>query len=129
MTATPAPDGSAPEVQYGPDAQRLPVWLAAGCDTATRRLAARALPLIEPTERARALRLRPTGDILDPREGALPLVAVAAAAAAAGRADQRDLLLDRAQETAAAYPGYYQDAWVPLGRALLTTTLLDACRG
>lgn len=129
VSATPAPDGSAPEVQYGPDAQRLLVWLAAGCHVTGRDLAARAWPLLTHDERANALRLRPTGEVLDDLDGALPLVAAAAAAMAAGEHAERDRLLTRAEEVESAYPGYYHAAWLALGRAILTTDLLAACPG
>ncbi len=127
VSATPAPDGSTPEAQYGLDAQRLLVWLSAACDAPVRALAARSLPLLEAPDRVAALRLRPTGEILDDRVGALPLVASAAAADAAGREADRDRFLDRAAEVDAEYPSYYQGAWVALGRAILTTDLLDPC--
>ncbi len=129
VSATPAPDGSAPEVQYGLDAQRLLVWLAAGCHATGRNLAARAWPLLAHGDRADASRLRPAGDVLDPLDGALPLVAAAAAAMAAGEHAERDALLAEAEEVEAAHPGYYHAAWVALGRAILTTDLLVACPG
>ena len=127
VTATQAPGGTPSEVAYGLDAQRLLVWLATGCEAAGRELAARARPLLSSPEAAKAIRLRPTGEVLDPDDGSLPLVASAAVAAAAGDDRERDQLLDRADAVAAAYPGYYSSAWASLGRALLTTDLLRAC--
>jgi endoglucanase len=127
VTPTPAPGGAVPEVRYGLDAQRLPVWLATGCEAASRDLAARAFPVLGLPGRADALALTPTGEVLDADDGALPLVATAAAAAAAGRPDARDDYLERAAFVEDRYPGYYGAAWVALGRALLTTDLLDAC--
>ena len=127
VTPSPAPGGAVPDVRYGLDAQRLLVWLAGGCDPAGQDLAAGAWELLEQPERSDALALRPDGTILDDQDGALPLVASAAAAAAAGVTADRDRLLDDAAEVSAAYPSYYQDAWAVLGPVLLTTDLLTPC--
>src|SRR5579859_5116520 len=61
----PAPDGSAPQTQYGLDAQRSVVWFAASCDPRARALAARWWPLLRSGGRAQALALRPDGTVLD----------------------------------------------------------------
>jgi endoglucanase len=124
---TPAPNGEAPRVQYGLDAQRVVVWLAAGCDPAGRRLARSWWRLLSQPGRDRALALTTSGAILDRRTNALPLVASAAAANAARRNGDRDRLLGEAERADAAHPTYYGSAWVALGRALLTTDLLGGC--
>jgi endo-1,4-beta-D-glucanase Y len=124
---TPAPNQQAPDVRYGLDAQRLVVWLAASCDPAARSLAAGFWPKLSRPGRAGALALTPDGSIADGRRSPMPLVAAAAAAGAAGHPKMRDRLLDRSEQVNAAAPTYYGAAWVALGRALLTTSLLGGC--
>jgi endoglucanase len=125
-TPTAAPNGEARQVQYGLDAQRLVVWLAASCDAAARRLAASWWKLLAPTVRA-ALALSPAGSILNSQTNATPLVAAAAAATAAGRSAERDRLLDAADRVQSSHPTYYGAAWLALGRTLLTTAALGGC--
>jgi endoglucanase len=124
---TAAPNGQATQVQYGLDAQRLVVWLAASCDPSARRLAASWSKLLARPARAAALALSPGGAILNSQSNAMPLVAAAAAAAAAGHSASRDRLLAAAQQTQSAHPTYYGAAWLALGRTLLTTTTLGGC--
>jgi endoglucanase len=127
LSASPSPNGDPPEVQYGPDAQRVVVWLAASCEPAARRLAAAWWPILSGGATARALALRPDGRGVNGTPAPLALVASAAAAGAAGRPAERDRLLDEAARLDAAHPTYYGAAWVALGRALLTTDLLGGC--
>jgi hypothetical protein len=127
VTATASPNGDPPDVQYGPDAQRAVVWMAASCDPAARRLAAAWHRLLSGRERRAALALGTDGRVLNATETPLSLVASAAAAGAAGRTRERDRLLDEAARLDAAHPTYYGAAWVALGRALLTTGLLGGC--
>jgi endoglucanase len=124
---TPAPNRQAPDVRYGLDAQRLVVWLAASCDPAARSLAARFWSKLSRPGRAGALALTLDAAIADARRNPMPLVAAAAAASAAGHSDTRDHLLARSEQVNAASPTYYGAAWVALGRALLTTSLLGGC--
>jgi endoglucanase len=126
-TATPAPDGHVSYVQYGLDAQRLVVWLAASCDRSARRMAAAWWPSLSRPDRAAAAALDPSGAVRDGSASPMPLVAAAAAAGAAGDVSSRDRLLDRATRLDAARPSYYGAAWVALGRALLTTRTLGTC--
>ena len=124
----PAPGGrGARQPQYGLDAQRVVVWLATACDDASRGLAARWWPLLRPEDRSAALALRLDGGVLDPTAAALPLVAAAAAARAAGDTAASDRLLDRADAQHQRFPTYYGAAWVALGRELLTGTALRTC--
>ena len=127
VSASPSPNGGPPEVQYGPDAQRVVVWLAASCEPAAHRLAAAWWPVLSRGTSARALALRTDGRVLNGTQAPLSLVASAAAAGAAGRPAERDRLLDEAARLDAAHPTYYGAAWVALGRALLTTELLGGC--
>ncbi|MCW3064090.1 MAG: glycoside hydrolase, family 8, partial [Solirubrobacterales bacterium] len=57
ISRTPSPNGQPSQVQYGPDAQRIVVWLAAGCDAAARRLAAGWWPKLSSAEASQALAL------------------------------------------------------------------------
>jgi endoglucanase len=114
----PAPDGSAPQTQYGLDAQRVVVWFAASCDPKAKALAARWWPLLRPGNRAQALALRPNGTVLDATKSVLPLVAAAAAARAAGHGAAAGQLLRRAAAIQRSFPTYYGAAWLALGSAL-----------
>ena len=124
---TPAPGGQVPAVQYGPDAQRVTVWLAAACDRSARHLAASWWPVLSRPGRAGALALDQSGSVRDGTPSVLAYVAAAASAGAAGRSGDRDRLLARAAGVDAAHPTYYGSAWLALGRALLTTRLLGGC--
>jgi endo-1,4-beta-D-glucanase Y len=126
-TPTPAPDGSAPRVQYGPDAARIVVWLASSCGAQARRLAAGWWRTLSHPARSRALSMTQQGTIVNPTSHPLPYVAAAAAASAAGDGAARDSLLARAAAADAKAPTYYGSAWLALGRALLTTRLLGGC--
>jgi endo-1,4-beta-D-glucanase Y len=123
----PAPDGSQPQTQYGPDAQRTVAWFAASCDAQARALAARWWPLVRPAGRTQALALRPDGTALNSTPAALPLVASAAAAKAAGDGTAAQRLLRRAAAQQHSHPTYYGGAWNALGSALLTSGSLSSC--
>jgi endoglucanase len=127
VSVSASPNGDPPEVQYGPDAQRVVVWLAASCEPAARRLAAAWWPLLSGAEASQALALRTDGQVLNGTSTPLSLVASAAAAGAAGHPRERDRLIDEAARLDAEHPTYYGAAWVALGRALLTTDLLGGC--
>jgi endo-1,4-beta-D-glucanase Y len=129
VIASASPNGDPPEIQYGPDAQRVVVWLAASCEPAARGLAAAWRPLLSGAETSRALALRTGGQVVNGTPTPLSLVASAAAAGAAGRPRERDRLIDEAARLDAAHPTYYGAAWVALGRALLQTDLLGGCGG
>jgi endoglucanase len=123
--ATEAPNGQSHFVQYGLDAQRLPVWLATSCNPAARQLAARLDPLL--TAREDALALSPMGQVIDSQTNATPVIGAAAAAQAAGRTARRDSLFAQAIAENRQHPTYYGTAWIALGRTLLTTHLLGGC--
>ncbi len=122
---TEAPSSSSHFVQYGLDAQRLPVWLATSCNPSARQLAARLDPLL--TDREDALALSPMGQVIDQQTNATPVIAAAAAAQAAGRTARRDSLFERAIAENRQTPTYYGTAWIALGKTLLTTHLLGGC--
>jgi endoglucanase len=123
----PAPDGSKPEPQYGPEAQRTVVWFAASCYPEARSLAARWWQLLRPGHRSLRLALSLGGRMVNPSYAALPLVASAAAAQAAGHRAAVTRLLSRAEWQQRSDPTYYGGAWAALGPALLTSGSLSAC--
>jgi endoglucanase len=124
----PAPDGSQPQTQYGPDAQRTVAWFAASCDPRAKALVAHWWPLLRPIDHGQALALRPDGTVLDPSPEVLPMVASAAAAKAAGDGAAARKLLQQARVQQRAHPTYYGGAWDALGQALLSTGTLSTCR-
>jgi endoglucanase len=129
MSPTPSPNGQPSAVQYGPDAQRLVVWLASSCDPAARGLAAGWWPKLSSGTSSQALALKTDGSTVAPEPSPLALVAAAAAAHATGQTAARDRLLDRAETVERQRPSYYGAAWVALGRALLQGRLLTTCDG
>lgn len=119
-----APSGSA-GVQYGLDAARLPVWLAADCSDASGRLAAQWWQTLRSSQaRTGAIALTLGGRVIDPQANPLPLVAAAAAAQAAGDTGSRGALLAAARVQATRVPTYYGDAWLALGQVLLDKSLV-----
>ena len=113
---------------YGLDAQRVPVWFAAGCAQSERAVAAHAWPLLRHSagQGARiSYSVRGAARSADVN----PLGSVAAAAAASAAGDQRAAatLLAAADRQSARSQTYYGDAWVALGRILLDTTWLSPC--
>lgn len=108
--------GGAP--QYGPDAQRVPMWFAAGCDARSRHLAGTWWTLLQQDDRSSATALSPVGDPIDPAPSTVALLAAEASARAAGD-DAGAANLERgAQQTADGHPTYYGDAWLVLAAAL-----------
>jgi endo-1,4-beta-D-glucanase Y len=123
LSPEPAPSGAVPQAEYGLDAQRVVVWLAASCNRSDIHLAARWWRLLSARQRSGAIALSPSGQVLDARTNALPLVAAAAAAGAAGDGSARAALLARAQSVQAAHPTYYGGAWLALGENLIAGSL------
>ena len=126
LVAIPNPGGGAP-LQYGLDAARLPMWLATGCTTAARQLAARLWSgTLSRDNRAAAIALSPSGAAINEETNPLPLLAGAAAARAGGHTTAARTLHARAAQQSRQTPTYYGDAWLALGGALLDRTL-DPC--
>jgi endoglucanase len=123
----PAPDGSQPQPQYGPDAQRTVVWFASSCDPQAKALAARWWPLLRSRRHAQALSLSLSGTVLSATPAPLALVASAAAATAADHSAASLRLLSQAAAQQRSWPTYYGGAWAALGPALLTSQILGAC--
>ena len=129
VLATGAPDGSAP-VQYGLDAARLPIWLAAGCSADERELAAAWwTDLLAQDDRASFLALTVTGDPTNRQSSPVPLLAGAAAASAADDAHASATLGRRAAQQAHTTPTYYGDAWLALAGALADGSLASCTEG
>ena len=124
-TGPPEDLGRAP--QYGLNAARLPVRLAADCDPAGRRIAASSWPLLSkaPDGGAAPTDVHARHAVDSPHP--LGLVGASASARAAGDKEASDRLLDRAGALEVRSPSYYGAAWVALGRVLLTTSLLGRC--
>lgn len=117
------PGGGAP-IQYGLDAQRLALWFATACTSGARSLAGKWWTnLLSVDDRAANLALSLDGNPLGGATNALPLMAGAAAATAAGRTGDAQTLSRRAAQQAKAVPTYYGDAWLALGTALLDGSL------
>jgi endoglucanase len=129
ISRTSSPNGQPSQVQYGPDAQRVVVWLAAGCDAGGRRLAAGWWPKLSSPQASQALALWPDGGVVASGPSTLAFVAAASAADAAGRPADRDRLLGRAAARVSAHPSYYGEAWVALGRSLLLGSIAGGCAG
>jgi endoglucanase len=129
ISATPSPNGQPSAVQYGPDAQRLVVWLASACDSRARRLAAGWWTKLSGAAAGQALALGTDGNIVAGGASPLALVAAAGAANAAGHGAARKRLLDQADAVEQRRPSYYGAAWVALGRALLDGPALVNCQG
>jgi endoglucanase len=123
ISPTPAPDGAAPDVRYSLDAQRAIVW--ASLDDRARGIAAGTWHVLDGRDQTQAQALALDGRIVDGAPHPVPLVASAAAAHAAGNRQAMETLLDRAAALEQRSSTYYGAAWVALGRALLTTHLLD----
>jgi endoglucanase len=122
--ATGSPNRLTP-VQYGLDGMRASVWNS--CTVTGRSLVAREWPLLSATASQAPLARKLDGTVSNGNLTPLAAVAAAAAAQAAGQRTTSRSLLDSATSAAATFPTYYGDAWVALGRVLLTTNRLASC--
>ncbi|HEU5083909.1 MAG TPA: glycosyl hydrolase family 8 [Acidimicrobiales bacterium] len=126
------PPSGAGEPVHGYDAVRTAVRLATDCEPAGRDLAAAmddeydaaALPDGGP-----AAVLALDGEPLVRHGHPAASVGAAAAALAAGDADDAGRLLSVAEQQLSDDPTYYGSAWVALGRLWLTTERLGGCAG
>lgn len=117
-------------MQYGLDAARVPVRMAAGCDPRARQIAAAMWPFLRRATaggRDPALAYDLSGRPLAPTTNPVTLVAAAGAADAAGDHAASGALLARAEALDQRHPTYYGAAWVALGRVVLGTRLLGSC--
>ena len=127
LQAAPSPDGSEPQVQYGLAAQRTVPWFTFSCDPRARTLARAWWRLLRRPGRARALALRPDGDLISSDPAPLPMVAAASAAEAAGHPGASSGLLSRAAAQQHRRRTYYGGAWTALGLALFSGALASPC--
>ena len=126
---TPPGQPGAP-VSYGFDAVRLPVVLAASCQSSEQTLAASLWPTLD-------RQIAQGGPLVGLDLGGSPQsnaatdpvgeVAAAAVATAAGHPAAGRQLLDRDQSGNGRSPTYFGSAWVALGRLLLQSRSLIAC--
>jgi endo-1,4-beta-D-glucanase Y len=110
--------GSGGPPQYGPDAQRVPLWFGSGCDAQARRLAAGWWYLLQQDDRSSAGVLTVNGDVVDPGASAVALLASGASARAAGDTEGAAQLETGARQTDAGRSTYYGGAWLVLAAAL-----------
>lgn len=110
--------GTPGEGQYGPDAQRVPLWFAAACSDDTRTLAGQWWEILQQDDRSSALSLAVDGEVRDAGAHPVALLASAAAARAAGDSGAVEDLTRGARETAQGSPGYYGDVWLALAEGL-----------
>jgi endoglucanase len=104
--------------QYGPDAQRVPLWFAASCDHRATALAGSWWSILQQDDRSAALALTPQGDPLDGTPSTVALLASAAAADAAGDSTGAAQLRTGARQTETGHPTYYGAAWLALSAGL-----------
>jgi endo-1,4-beta-D-glucanase Y len=124
--ASPSGGPAGGTANYGYDAFRVLIRQAEGCPASTTRsLVTKLAPLVQKTassgDSGQTYNLN--GSVAT--GGSNPLMWVAAAATSTGRAQSR--YLARAQRAAKANPTYFLDAWVALGRILITTSTLGGC--
>ena len=127
----PIPDLSSP-IQYGPDAQRLPIWLALACQPDARSTSARWwMNILSREGRSSSLALSLDGQPINAAVNAVSLLAGEAAAQSAGEDQAASSLRGAAIAQARNVPSYYGDAWLALIEALSTgevTTCQSASR-
>ena len=112
--------------QYGPDAQRVPLWLAATCDPRAEHLVADWWNVLQQGDRSAALALATSGEPVDGSSSTVALLASAAAARAGGDTTGARRLLTGAARSEQGSPTYYGGAWLALDH-LLGATELSGC--
>ncbi|MBO0846496.1 MAG: hypothetical protein J2P22_13885 [Nocardioides sp.] len=104
--------------QYGPDAQRVPLWFAAACDARARSLAAAWWTVLQQQTRSSATALSLGGDVIDGSGSTVALLAAQASARAAGDDAGATALQRGAVQTDEGNPTYYGGAWLALADGL-----------
>ena len=122
--ATAAPSGS-PDVQYGLDAQRVPIWFANDCSSKAQALAGSWWSLLQEGNNAEAAALSLDGRVINATTNPVPLLAAAASATASGDETAAASLTRRAETAVATTPTYYGDAWLALAAGLTEGTLTE----
>jgi endoglucanase len=117
VTPTGSGGGDGPP-QYGPDAQRVPLWFGSSCDPAARDLAASWWSVLQQDGRSSASALSMEGTDADPTGSTVALVASAAAARAAHDDSAAADLELGAEQLDHGQPTYYGAAWRALAQGL-----------
>jgi endoglucanase len=110
--------GGAGNPQYGPDAQRVPMWFATACQPQAQRLAAAWWPVLQQDNRSSATALSVDGTPVDASASSVALLGAAGAAHAAGDDSGASALESGAEQTDQGQPTYYGSAWLALWPAL-----------
>jgi endoglucanase len=110
--------GAQGDAQFGPDAQRVPLWFAASCAEDDRHLAGQWWTVLQQDDRSSATALTTSGEARDGSASPVALLASAAAARAAGDSGGAADLSRGAGEAAHGRPTYYGDAWLALAPGL-----------
>jgi endoglucanase len=110
------PPGSSDVPGFGPDAARLPVWLAVDCTSIGRQLAGHWWALLR--DQSAATARGHDGSVRNANSAPLSEVAAALSARAAGADDSSAHAMTDATASARKNPTYYGDAWVALGAAM-----------
>jgi endoglucanase len=114
--------------QYSLDAARVPIRFAEACSASARRVPASMWPFFARQGVQRIGAAYTLGGALENRDQtAVTLVGAAAAAQAAGDAQDRDAALAQAQAINSRFPTYYGSAWLALARVELTSSALGGC--
>lgn len=109
--------------QYGPDAQRVPLWFAYACDDRSQSLAAAWWSVLQQNDVSSASSLGLDGTPIDSSGSTLALLASAAAARAAGDDSAAADLETGAAQTDQGQPSYYGAAWLALSEGLRSGAL------
>ncbi|WP_026551285.1 glycosyl hydrolase family 8 [Arthrobacter sp. H20] len=126
VNAMPGAGGQGDEVRYSYDAARLPIRFAESCEEADRRLAARMLPALNPTNGMSAA-LDLGGSPLNEDQHPVAYLSRAAAAASAEQLADARWDVREAEQVARQFSTYYGAAWTSLGRLMLETKALGGC--
>jgi endoglucanase len=110
--------------QYGPDAQRVPMWFGAACQPAARRLAAAWWPVLQQDSRSSATALGLDGSAIDTSPSVVGLLAAASSASAAGDDSGAADLDEGAAQVDRGRPSYYGGAWIALAPAVRDGSLV-----
>ena len=123
------PGGGGDPAQYGPDAQRVPLWLAASCDDRAATLQAAWWKTLQQEDHSSRLSLSLDGSPIDGSASAVALLAAAAAARASGDAAGAQDLERGARQTEQGTSTYFGGAWLALAEGLSDGRLTGGCTG
>ena len=110
--------GGSGSPQYGPDAQRVPMWFATACQPEPHQLAAAWWTVLQQENRSSATALGLDGSTVDDSGSSVALLAAAASAQAAGDSNGASDLEAGATQSNQGHATYYGSAWLALWPAL-----------